>query len=311
MKKKLLLPLMLIGLFCLSGCHTMPRDPLQAAVVTLVPDSGTKVHSPIAQPGTGDSYQAVLYFRFLQEELLAQESRRLTVPKDSSVEKTIVQALIQGPSTASPELRRLFSSQVQVLSTVSQGSTLFVTLNESILSEPVENRVLQMQSLAATLVENLGYETVQVLVDQKSAVTTSLRLSNAFFNPGSDGAAAPLYRDERYLLSPKRTLEIICKAWREKDFERLYQFIAIDNNTRPFLQEAVAEIDNGFSLTSFSIGAGTVFPNGSCAIVNCDFILADVQGNTRVLTHYPFRLIRENDVWKMQYEPFLALVNHQ
>ena len=315
MKKAAISILFAAALMLLSGCGAMVSDPLRAAESTLIPNAGTEVHSAVARQDAGDTYQAVLYFRFMQEELLAQESRRIEIAMDNSIEKALADALMQGPSATSPELRRLFSGQVEVLSAVSQGSTVFITLSESVLSEPMADRFLQMQSLAATLCENCGYEDVQVLVDRRSGPTTSLRLSNSFFNPDKDGAAAPLVRDEKYLLGPYRTAETILNAWLKKDFERLYTFLAVENMpavaSRPPLNTAITEMDAGFSLISFALGNGTVFPNGSKAVLSVDLTLLSGTSDKRSISRYPLTLVRENGVWKLHYEELIALIQRQ
>lgn len=312
MKKIGLAALFLCGLMLLSACAPMARDPLAAAMTTPVPGTQSDVQSPVAREGTGDSFLAVLYFRFMQEELLAQESRKLTVPMDDSLEKALVAAVLQGPSASSPELRRLFSGQVEVVSTLSQDATLFVTLSESALYEPMENRFLQMQSLAATLIENCGYESVQILIDQKSAPATSLKLSSAFFEPNADGAAPPLTRQDAYILSPFKTAQVILDAWIGKDYERLYQFIAAQDtrlqNARPPYQTALSEIDGGFSLTGYNLGPASVSPDGGRAVMNAEMSLLRSAAEQRSLTHYPIILLRENGIWKIRYQDFLSMV---
>lgn len=310
--KKIGLGLILCAMLFVTACQPLAKDPLLSAMTTLVPGGETELHSPIAQEGTGDTVAAVLYFRFLQEDLLAQESRKITVPKNESLEKALVKALLQGPGASSPELRRLFSSQVQVLSAISQGQILYVTLSEAVLSEPMENRFLQMQSLCATLVENCGYEAVQILVDQKSEQTTSLRLAASFFNPADDGAAPPLYRDEAYLLGPGRTLETILESWKKKDYERVYTLLAMQDtasmSVRPQWQTALREMDGGLSLVDYKLFSGTVSPDGKRAVVNCDMTLLMGTMEERILKSYPLTLLRENGIWKMRYQDFIALV---
>jgi Sporulation and spore germination. len=310
--KKVSLMVLLALALLLCGCKANIRNPLEAAGSTLVPGTDSEVHSPVARQDAGDTYQAVLYFRFMQENLLAQESRRLNISMDNSVEKALVAALMQGPSATSPELRRLFSGQVEVLSAVSQGSTVFITLSESVLSEPQADRFLQMQSLAATLCENCGYENVQVLVDKRSGPTTSLRLSNSFFSPDMDGAAPPLTRDENYLLGPYRTAQTILNAWLKKDFERLYTFMATQNMAtsaaRPPLNTALIEMDSGFSLISFGLENGTVFPDGGKAVLGVDMTLLQGTSDKRSIVRYPLTLVRENGIWKMRYEELMALI---
>jgi hypothetical protein len=248
----------------------------------------------------------------MQQDLLAQENRKLALSMDVSLEIALVTALLEGPSASSPELRKLFSGQVEVVSALKQGPTIIITLSENVLFEPMENRNLQMQSLAATLIENIGYESVQVLVDRKSTPTTSLRLSNSFFDPETDGPAPSLTRRDEYILSPERTASALLDAWLQKDYETLYQYIAIQDtrtfNARPAYQTAIEEMDGGYSLIDYGLGCASVSQDGMRAVMNGELKLLQGNRDERVLTRYPIMLIRENGIWKMAYQDFLLMV---
>jgi len=312
MKKYVQILLALTLLTVLTACDMALYDPVSAAQTSPLPGFEEEGLSPFARADTGDMVNATLYFRFMQTEALAQESRKLTVPMDVSLEKTLVSALLQGPGASSPELRKLFSGQVEVLSALRQESTLIVTLSEPVLYEPMENRFLQMQSLAVTLIENCGYESIQILVDQQNVPTTSLKLSNSFFDPNQDGPAPPLTRQDAYILSPYMTAQVIMDAWRDRDYETLYQFIAVKDvrtsESRPTLQAAINEMDGGYSLMDFKLGNASVSPDGSIATMSGELTLLGLSQDMRVLYDYPIRLLRENGIWKIQYQDLSAII---
>ena len=67
-----------------------------------------------------------------------------------------------------------------------------------------------------------------ILVEQGAEASDSLRLRQSYYRTGADDTAlaAPLTRDEALLLSPQTTLETILQCWSERDWPRLYLYIA-------------------------------------------------------------------------------------
>lgn len=323
MKKKCLFSLMLACLLMLSGCVGFLPDRL-----TSTTDAELEgLHSPVAGAENADAYQAELYFRFGDEPFLASESRLLTVRKDESLEKAIVTALLSGPSAAAADLRRLFSDDVTVESTLAQGTLLFVTLSENV-TEPLGDeprawqedaywrhevplrRKLAMQSLATTLIENCGYETVQILLHKRADTTGSMRLPMSYYAAGQEGLAPVLRWDDSVLLTPACTARTVLESYQQKDWDRLYRFVAVGPGaSRPNQTNAGMMMDQWLTLKAYTLGETSVSLNGEQAILSCSATLARSMGDTQTLSAHPLRLVRENGIWKISWSELEGLLN--
>ena len=238
--KKLLLLLMAL---LLTGCAA---NPLAGSVTSLASDASAP------QPGAPDSLATecavTLWFRYLDEPMLAPETRLLTLSPDQPMEYTLVTALLSGPDVQSTELTGLFPAGTRVLSTLRQGRTLFVTLSKEIMNgypdEPANwqgdpywaaemllRRRLCMQSLAATVTENCDVDTVQVLIEQQGETTDSLRLRQRYYLDTEDEKllADPLARDDALLLSPGTAMDTILTLWQRQDWSRLRRYVAAED----------------------------------------------------------------------------------
>ena len=297
----------------------------------MAPGVSTELHSPVASENNRDQQTVTLYFRYGKEPLLASESRTLTVSQNEPAEKAVVQALLDGPGTGMAELRRLFPEQVEVLNTVAQGDLLFVTFNGALLraysDEPGDwnsqdawreevplRRRLAMQSLVASITENFSYQSVQVLVQQRGEVSTSMRLENSYYqnNKMKNGLADPLTRDETLLLTANNTARVILTSWQQKDWGRLYLYISSrDPDTgkdRPSQDTAYTQWDRVASIADYTISGGSVSHDGSRAVVCVDGSLARGEEEAVTFSAYPLHLSRGDGIWKITYEQLSALM---
>lgn len=316
--------LLAMVLFLLTGCQAPLHNPLEQAKATLVPGVDASLHSPIAGPKDTDTFTAELYFRFQTEPYLTLEERELTIGRDASLEKAMVQALLDGPSAASPELKRCFSDQVRVISADSQGDLLYVTLSQELLEPYADERTagqeevrirrqLSMQSLAATIIENLNYDAVQVLVQQTDSVNSGMRLPLSYYQQGQEGTATPLQRDETWLLTPKNTAQILFSLWQQKDWVRLYQYFTLHDPAtgaaRPSQADAYAALDQAKTLDAFDTGDGQVSLAGQRAAVACSLSMQMGAGTEVSVFPATVRLYRENGIWKASYPQWIELVS--
>ena len=235
MKKLLILLFALL----LTGCAAHPLSEAATPLATdIVPPQ------PDAPESLATQATVTLWFRYLDEPLLACETRELTLSPDRPMELTLLSALLEGPDTQSTDLTALFPAGTRVLSTVRQGRTLFVTLSRQIMdgypdepqgwqSDPAWaaemplRRRLCMQSLVATITENCDVDTVQVLLEQQGEATDSLRLRQRYYLDTDDGhrLADPLTRDDSLLLSPGTTMATVLSLWRQRDWPRLAHYV--------------------------------------------------------------------------------------
>jgi hypothetical protein len=226
----------------------------------------------------------------------------------------------------------LFPDQVRVLNTVPQGDVLFVTFNDALLKpyadEPTDwqsrddwlrevplRRRLAMAGLTASITENFSYHSVQVLVQQRSDVSTSLRLENSYFHDVSNknGLAAPFTREEAFLLTQENTMNTIFSTWQEKDWSRLYLYVAAFNQLtgqpRPSMETAFLQWDQAPAITGFDTTGGSVSPDGSRAVMSIDLKLVMGNGQEAKFSAYPVMLFRDRGIWKISYEQLKALMD--
>lgn len=311
MKKRLIL--LLAALLILAGCSALPLS--HSTTATNVP--GTNPVLPEAEaPSSLDSREtATLYFRFLGEPYLAPEARVITHSPSRPYELSLLTELLSGPGTHSADLTALFPAGTQVLSTVTQGRTLFVTLSREIMNpypddaalSPAEQQLrrrLCMQSLVATITENCDIDQVQILVEQTDASGSSMRLQARYFlaDPLSTSPVGPMTREDALLLTPGNTMEVICSLWRSRDWQRLYQYIALRDPAtgmdRVSYRDFVTAMENQPLLTNFSLQGGSVTAPGDQATYT---LSATTLQNNRETQHQGciLRLNRENGIWRV------------
>ena len=268
MKKLLILLLALL----LTGCAA---NPISGAVTPLPQDVAAP--QPDAPDALASEDAVTLWFRYLDEPLLAPEPRVLSLSPNQPMEYGLVSALLAGPDVQSTELTGLFPAGTRVLSTLRQGRTLFVTLSHHIMGgypdEPADwqsdpywaaemplRRLLCMQSLIATVTENCDVDTVQVLVEQQGDITDSLRLRQRYYLTTDDGKllADPLLRDDSLLLSPATAMTTVLTLWQRQDWTRLQRYVATDD-----ADALIAQLSNLPRLLDFSLSGPTFSRQGA------------------------------------------------
>lgn len=303
----------------LSGCLEQ-ANPLKKNEATAAPGLGGELLAAAADDGNTVQIKATLYFRYLDEPMLAGESRVLTVRRDQRPEQAILEALLAGPSAGNADLRRLIPEDTRVEGVSSRDGVLFVTFSEAFLLDDVPLnwaetnewkteapllRKLVTQSIAASVTENYPYTGVQILVHRPGEVQTSLRLGNEYFLDGSEGLSEPAVRDEALLLTPQTTVKTVLNAWSQKDFEIMYKYLT--QAGKPAYTAFVDALSAAPSVEVLTVGGGSVYPDGQTAVVTA-YLRILRQGAQETLLSYPLQLIRENDVWKMEYPRLEALM---
>ena len=306
------LPLLLLLCLLMSGCTQVPGIP---TAEELPPAA---IPAPAADNLPQSRDQATFWFRYGTEPLLAPETREITHSRTESHALALLRALMEGPSAAAGELNSLFPAGTQVLSVTQSGRIMFVTLSRHIMKrfadEPANwrdqpvwaaevplRRELAMQSIAATLTENCQVDTVVILVEQSG--TDSLRLRQGYYSLDDDNRlAAPLVREERLLLSPSRTAEVILTCWNEGDYARLYRYVAaVDPATDTSRPEEAAFIEHMHAephLLRASVTGGSITMDGQRAVftVSGAYLL---QGTEHSFSNMVLQLVREKGLWKI------------
>lgn len=304
MKKLFILLLALL----LTGCAAHPlsevAEPLPQEIDAPEPNAPDTLVS---------SDTVTLWFRYLDEPLLAPETRALSLSPDQPMEHALVSALLAGPDVQSTALTGLFPAGTRLRSTVRQGRTLFVTLSREIMDgypdEPSSwqndpywaaemplRRRLCMQSLVATVTENCEIDAVQVLLEQQGAVTDSLRLRQRYYLDTVDERqlADPLIRDDSLLLAPHTAMTAILSLWQQRDWTRLKRYVADDG-----AEELIDRFDRLPGLLDFSLTGPTLFGHAATFTLS-----ATVRGEsgTLSLAHRIIRLTEERGLWRIAPE---------
>ena len=317
--KRWALTCLLAGVVLLTSCAPQTVNPLVKNEATAVPGLSMQTHAAQASDAGESHVDVALYFRYLDEPMLAMEARTLTVPRDESLEYAIVSALVDGPSAGHSDLRRLLPANTQVESVAAREDTLFVTLNEGFLEDDVPDswqdsdtwrseapllRRLIVQSIVASITERFAYTGVQILVHRPNEVQASLRLENAYFLSGAEGLSDPVTRDESVLLTPANTATVILTAWQQQDTQRLYLYVAEEG--KPSYATLAQTIANEAVPTSFTVSGGSVSEDGSAAVLTLKLRLLNA-GESSAYSALPLQLNRENGIWKITYARLMAM----
>lgn len=309
--KKLLLLLLILALL-LSGCtSTLPSSGTLTTNVpgvdSLLPDAQAPAEQDVMETCT-------LFFRYLDEPFLAQETRLITHSPSRPYELSLLTELLSGPGSHSADLTALFPAGTRVLSTVTQGRTLFVTLSQELLSGYVDNqsttlaeqqlrRQLCVQSIVATITENCDIDQVQILVEQNGNATGSLRLQESYFllDAQSTTPVEPLTRQNDLILTPQRTADLLTSLWCSRDWQRLYLYIARNDPStgaaRASYRDFVTAMENLPVLSSCKVEGGSISLDGTQATFTLTATTL-ANGRETLLTGCTLRLCREDGLWR-------------
>jgi len=304
----------------LSGCAAQqPAGDVRGGEGQTLISADTEGLAPAA-------LSAALYFRYAATPYLAPQVRQIDVQRDETPERAIVQALLDGPSGAAGFLNALFPPGTEVLATLSQGDTLFITFNEALMGryadesavdlapsareEAALRRRLCLDALSATLTEAGLCARVQVLVYRGASQGNSMRLPAGFLDQsGDESLLAPLTRREDSLLTPHNTAALLMNAWMNQDWAGLYDFTARGGGSaRPREQSAYDAYAEGRTLIRYSLSPGSVSLDGKAAVVSVDMTLLG-EAEDGEIAGYPLRLQREDGLWKIGFEDLIRMMN--
>lgn len=293
-------------------------------------DEGTLAELvPEIQPSTDEAVLqtrvVTLYYRMQGENLLAAETRQISIPLDKRVDEVLIGELCEGPSPDLLDLTGLFATGARVNKVWDNGEVLTVSLTPAFLSPPAGapqlwesdpywrgevllRRQLALASIVNTITEETSFSAVQFLVQDNQDDTTGRRIKRAelYADAPGDQLLSPIVRSEQYILTHYNTANLVMDCWKEQRFDRLYQFIAQDGRPMDaaFQQEMIA-LDR--SLLYFSLSAGTVSDSGDRAVLEASFEYSTPEGAVKVQS-YPMRLVRENGIWKINYSEFRRMM---
>ncbi|MBR6524455.1 MAG: GerMN domain-containing protein [Clostridia bacterium] len=321
MKRRLAITILVLTLcLTLTACQSENKV---APAQTHMP-AETTIQANTQQKAGHHALTVRLYFGYQDSAYLAAEERQIIPDAGTSPEKAVVEALLGGPSADQVSLTPLFPPDTQVLSVTEKDGTLFVTFNDALLGRyPGESggtgnemytlrRRLCMASLVNTLTEYGFGSRVQVLVRQETEALTSLRLPTSFFRDTEDPTpVGPMYRDETVLFTPYNTAHMILDAWMKRTHDTLYGFLSAsgsDGSPRPGQNQAYDQFDLAPVLMHFTLSPGVISPDGLSAVLCADLLIAK-DGQDTLITAFPLRLVKENNIWRIPYDHLQTLFN--
>ena len=281
------------------------------------PDAPTYAQQ-LGDSAAHDTLPATLYYRFAGTRLLGAEQILLDIRREETVARSIVDALIEGPSASHARLTGLFPQGTRVISVTGEGSTAVVTLIRGFLGRPdgapadwedIEywqeeatlRRYLAMQSIVLSLTEEGRYQRVQLYVaDNDDEIPERLELY--WFDRTQEDLSVVLgacARDAQAMLTPERTLDMALAAWQERDWETLYLFLAAQEDEQlPSYSVFEAEMkERDISLLEYAISGGTVGMDGQSATLVLDAALRSVDGGDAQIVRESVLLTRVTDNW--------------
>ncbi len=322
MKRALFFLLCLMMLFLLSSC-AMAADPLIRAQATPVPGLPMEAHAVTPSQETATQTEVTLFFRYHQSNMLASETRTISVLRNESAELVTIRELLRGPDASHTDLTRLFPHTVSVVNVSPAGDTLFITLNAAFLQDGIPEkwqndplwkleaplrRKLTLQSLAATVTENFAYPYIQILISEDGYADASTRLDASYFLDGRTGLMERIFRDESCILTLQNTALTILDAWQRHDFDLLYQFTAANpDQGRPVYQAFVDTLKNCAALEEYAASSGHNVGGSSKATVSLK-LTHTANGQTAQLEAYPLRLVSEDGIWKVPFAELQRLM---
>lgn len=309
--KKLLLGVLALLLVCCSVSCNGPAEETKPIEL-----------NPITGAASKEQLEITLYFGNSSYRNLVGETRTLDVPVNERLETVVVQELISGPKNQSSEALPLINPNTQVVNVDVNGDVLFVVLSNDFLdwsfiqtgqtAEETQKRAkyLAAYSIVNTLVEVSEVSRVQLLVDTDNSGTGQrIRRDEVGFN--GDGILEPLGRNGGIVLTPYNTMVQLFEALTSRDFATAYSFIAYSdttNGSKPDVESFTATMQEAASLESYAVGDVIVGPDGTTAVAMVDYAVRQTGEEIRARENVPIGLMKENDVWKIEYSTFQKIV---
>ncbi len=275
-----------------------------------------------------DTMSVMMFYRFLDEPRLALEPREITTRLDNRLllAEEVVKAWLSGPTNV--ELRALVNASTTLLAISEEGDLVNVTLSSDFL-KPLERMPLNWQAvpqlkaeaavdheqslyaLGATLLELGIWSKVQLLVAQNASLEGArVTWNDLGVVSKEDRFVEPVaWSDEMedLVLTPVKALEIVLKAYNQRDVKTLRKYLAqvgkdgrqrpIESELENFLLRSVG-IKDDFTIDASS---AVITTNGQQACVITDLTLVLQNGAVKEMRSHPMLLYRENQLWKLDY----------
>ena len=280
----------------------------------------TKIN-PNEESANLEKMPVMLYFQYNDEFLLTGESRTIEAPVNGRIENSVIHALVQGPVAQSQSLNVLLDPGTKVVNVTEEGEYLFVTLSSDFIKSEItdekakKRRQLAVYSLINTLIELGGYARVQLRVDRDgSGIGQSITKAEAGFGDTED-TLDPLGFYSPIVLNPQKAVDEFMKNYTNKDWEKVYESVAIMDITgdeKPSEDEFLSGIVSfQYGIEDYKVLDYYVSADSKTAVVLMDFGVKTKSGENRAEKNKPVKLIRENSVWRISYSSFKKVFSFQ
>jgi len=264
-----------------------------------------------SEPGRTAQVEAVLYFRYLDSAWLGQEQRSIQVRHTESLERALVQALLDGPRDKAAFPQPLFAEGTSIINVLAERDRLFVTLSREVMDplpgenagagkqEAVLRRTLAMAALVNTLSESGDFRSVQVLVLDEPGVTKSMRLSQRYYLEDSDDLPPPLTRQEQAIITPGRAASAILEHWKSQAWSRFLEMVTPGGSgpRHGLLKTATLPL-----LIEWEVSTGSISPDGRSAVVVLNLGVQTASGRRQDVTCFPLILLNEGHGWRIRQQ---------
>lgn len=293
--------ILIISLF--GGC-TSESGELESDVIEINPTEGASNKEKVC---------AMLYYANLDYSMLAGEEREIDVPVSQRQEYSVLEKLIAGPSQNGAYFNCVINPSTRIVSMSEENGILSVNLSKDFLdwgfitypdiSEKLDTvKQLAVYSIVNTLVEVSGIPRVQLFVDREGNGTSQrINLSEVGMGPG--GVLESLGRNGAVVLSAQRTLQIVFNAWKNKNYDDMYDYITYldeDGNERMDESTFVNRMkESGVSIGEFSVVEIVESADSNRQIFMVDYITVSSSAEQKAYTNVPVKLVKENAMWKL------------
>lgn len=294
------------------------EDPPQGYVVELMPQAGDLSLSAQTQ-------EATVYYRISNEALLAPMLMRFELNIGQTLEEAVIQALIDGPQD-SHDMTGVIPNGTQVVSVKEQHGYLEVTLSKEFLDvandvpsgweknpqwaqEVNLRRLLAAYSIINSITDLGLHNAVLILIDVNGD-GNGQRVERSSFGLSSSAGEPiePLCRNTALIQTPESAVSTVIAAINNRQSSTLARFVSFGDQQTTSQLIADTLLTVTFSAGQVS-GDTIVRQDGAEAIVTLDCEFSQTGGLTQTIIAAPVRVVREDYIWKVDFDSLCALID--
>ena len=336
-KKAIFITLAATVAISLSGCYDFIYLHNEDA------SSTTEPIAPYNENAIKISKSVVCYYGYVEpedaanQEYLVAETHTIDYSSTRDYEAQLLKELVNGPDQKGNKLTSLIPEGTTfVVNAKDKDRFISVTVSKNFLNPPDNfptdwttrtNYVnkynmlkrLAIYSIVDTLTESGKYDSVQILtdIDGDGVGNIPLRKDVGFLDANQNEFLDTMYRNVKVILTPENSLTSMMYYLKNKYFENLYDLIMLvdlNGDKKPTQEEITNTIEDlNFTIGSYSVSNAIVSPDGTTAtmILNTQVNVGTGKNlETKNLRNYTVRLIKEDGLWKIQYDDLINILTN-